>query len=204
MVDSQTAEDNIKTFLRPGEVLLWYGVPSVRRFLAGIVAQTLFGLIPILFSLAFFGLCISSALHRGFRLADLPLLLAILIFAAFFGGVGIYCLLAPLMVPRRLRKVVYAVTDQRGLVLTTTHSTWNPVPARTSGVPLIEFTLEQLQRGERKWWDFGRTDLVFDREWRRRNKGGGYWHYFGFLGLEDLVPAELAIRSHKNSCNANL
>ncbi len=103
---------------------------------------------------------------------------------------GYVLILHPWKSTSRLRHVVYAITEERGFVLTSPSLWWNPVPARGSGETQIDFTPEQLRLCQRKRLDFGRIDLIFLMEAGRRNA-----HYYGFLGLERPEEPEVLIRS---------
>jgi len=192
-----TPEERIRAVLRPGEALVWCGAPSIRQFWGEIAAYTLIGLLPLAGGLFFLGFCVSIVVRQRVGVAALQAFVFGVAIGGLFVIMGVFCLRAAVLATRRLSEVVYAVTDQRGLVLTSANgwSSLHPVPEKAGGGPLIEFTPDQLRRGQRKWRDFGRTDLVFDREWRKPQGGRGEWCYYGFLGLAELEAAEQAIRS---------
>lgn len=188
-------EERVRGILRPGETLLWWGVPSPRRFASAMIASVIVGIIPITFSLFFLGLMGRGVIHKGINTNMLPGMLIGGSSAVFFLGIGIACLLYPWKMRSRLREVVYALTDERAIVLTSPRWLWNPVPAANSGNRVMEFSPHQIRHFDRKWRDFGRTDLIFASEWRPGRRGGS-WHYFGFLGLDDVDEAERVIRKY--------
>ena len=182
-------EQRVRAILRTGENLLWWGVPTRRRFLSEMIAYVIFGLIPCAMSSLFLFLIGQSIVRDGFQWS---LLLVTLIALGFF-TLGIGCLLFPWKMSSRLREVVYAVTDQRAIVLTSPKLFWNPVPANQSRTTQMDFTPEQIRQYQRKWRDFGRVDLIFAKEWRKGRRGGE-WFYYGFLGLNNPSEAEHVIQ----------
>src|SRR5262245_40281751 len=193
---SMTAEERVRAVLRPGESLLWWGVPARRRFLSEMAAQVIFGAIPFTLGALLVGFAGWHLWRGGVQPADLAGNLFGGSVGLFFVGLGVYCFLYPLRMGSRLREVVYAVTDQRGLVLTSPRGWWNPVPALREGESQIEFSPDQLRGYKKKWRDVGRTDLILHKEWKRASRGGGGWRYFGFLGLDEPEEAERVIQQH--------
>lgn len=177
-------EERIKSQLRAGEKILWCGVPSPRSFRSYTIAALIFGLIP--FSMGSLALIMMGlfADRNGGHWQLLPG--SIIGGAAALGFVvlGIGCFLTPFKIHSRLTDVVYALTDQRALVLTSPYLLWNPVPARETGSVVIEFGPDQIRKYAKKWRDFGRTDVIFLSEWRGSGRRRTLCH-FGFLGLED-------------------
>jgi hypothetical protein len=191
----QSPEEKLGAVLQPGEKLLWWGVPATRRFISDIIAHIIFGLITFSFSSLFLVLLARDVIRNGI---DWRVLQGLMIggFAGLgFMAVGIYCFLYPWKLRVRLREVVYALTDRRAIVLTSSTSSWNPIPAMHRGNPRMVFDPDQIRNYQRKWRDFGRTDLIFHREWREARRGG-HWHYFGFLGLDDLDEPERVIKEN--------
>lgn len=177
-------EERIKARLHPGEKLLWCGVPSLRSFRSYVIAAMFFGLIPFSFGCLFLYLMGLTLVRNGVHWPMLPGYLIGGAAALGFVVLGIGCFLTPLKIKSRLRDVVYALTNHRALVLTSPYMLWNPVPTRETGEPLLEFSPDQIRQYEKKWRDFGRTDLIFLREWRGSGRGRSLGQY-GFLGLAD-------------------
>lgn len=190
-----TGEDRVRAVMRPGESLLWWGVPARRRFLGETVAQVVLGAIPFALGTLVAGFAGWHLWQGGLQPRDLGGNLFGGTIGLIFVAIGIYCWLYPLMMGSRLSEVVYAITDQRGLVLTSPSTLWNPVPAQRLGDALIEFSPEQIRSFKRRRLDFGRTDLIFHQEWKRAHKGGQWW-YYGFLGLAEPGEVEQVIRRH--------
>jgi hypothetical protein len=189
--------------LGPGEVLLWWGVPAPRRFLSEIIAHVIFGLIPFFFATVFLGIMVWQIIVKNqIQWAMLPGYLIGALAGIGFLAIGIGCFMYPLKMRSRLREVVYAVTDLRAIVLTSPKSFWNPVPARITGESSTLFTTDQMRQYQKKWRDFGRTDLIFVKEWRKASRGGS-WHYFGFLGLDDPGEPERIIKEFHMEVPAN-
>lgn len=177
-------EERIRSQLRPGEKILWCGVPSPRSFRSYTIAALIFGLIPFSMGSLFLYMMGLFAVRNGGQWQMLPGSIIGGAVALGFVTLGIGCFLTPFKITLRLRDVVYALTDQRALVLTSPYLLWNPVPTRESGEPLLEFSPDQIRQYAKKWRDFGRTDVIFLSEWRGSGRRRTLCH-FGFLGLED-------------------
>lgn len=177
-------EERIKSQLRPGEKILWCGVPSTRSFRSYVIAAMIFGVIPISFGCLFLYLMGLSLVRNGVHGPMLPGYIIGGAVALGFVALGIGCFMTPFKIKSRLRDVVYTLTDQRALVLTSPYLLWNPVPTRESGEPLLEFSPDQIRQHAKKWRDFGRTDVIFLSEWRGSGRRRTLCH-FGFLGLDD-------------------
>lgn len=180
---SRSPEERVRALLQPGERLIWLGAPAPRHFRGEAIAQFIFGLIPFTFGSVFLTLLVWGTIRDGFHLAMLPGYLVGFTAASFFVLLGGALFFSPWMLMARLRHVVYAVTDRRGLVLTSRDWFWQPVPTRDLGDGVMVFAPEQLRGGVRKRRGISRVDLVFVSERRGSGKGRQTVHY-GFLGLE--------------------
>lgn len=189
-------EERIRSVMRPGEALLWCGSPVLRRFLSTIIACVIFGAIPFSFGSVFLAFTIAGLVRDGLQQSDVWGNLFGVMIALLFMGLGVSCFLYPFKVSSRLRDVTYAITNERGIVLTSPKMFWNPVPARLTGASMTEFSPDQLRQYKKKWMDLGRTDIIILQEWRKSSRRGGEWWYFGFLGLEDPDEPERVIQKH--------
>jgi hypothetical protein len=195
LLSSESLEDKACMLLRSGESLLWVGVPQIRSFTPEIIAYLIFGLIPFTASSFFLYLLLGEVWKNGVAFQQLPGFLVGMAAALGFFTLGIVCFLYPFKMQSRLSEVVYILTDQRAIVLTSPKLFWNPVPAYRLGETTTEFSSEQVREYERKLRDFTRTDLIFCREWRKARRGGN-WHEFGFLGVSAPDQIEQLIRMH--------
>ena len=90
-----------------------------------------------------------------------------------------------------MRKVVYALTNQRGLVRSQGNSSWLVNLLASAKFADRDFSTEQmLQRRLMRVVGFSRVDLVLATEWRKGSKGRSYKVYFGFFGLVDPEEVE--------------
>lgn len=189
-------EKQLRAALQPGEKLLWIGLPSRRRFRSEMAAHFLFGLIALLSAAILLSINAWSLWQKNLATSEMGGQLLAAGASTFFMGLGIYSYCAPYMIGSRLNEVAYAITDRRGLVLTSPHTYWNPVPPLNDGETLSEFSPSQLQAYKKQWRDFGRTDLILHEEYQRAARGRGEWIRYGFLGLENPDEAEQIIRKY--------
>lgn len=176
-------EERVRSLLHPDEQLRWIGTPAPRHFLGEKIAYFLFGLIPFTFGSVFQTLMVWSVLREGIRLAMLPGYLVGFTAALGFTVIGVSMFLTPWMMGSRLREVVYAITDRRGILLTSPAWFWQPVPTRELGERQMDFTPQELLQGKRMRRGLTRVDLIFRSERRGSGKRRRTVRY-GFLGLE--------------------
>lgn len=200
MIDPLVIESKVRSKLQYNESLLWVGVPSLTPFTGEMIARTVVGVIPFYFSFLSLILMASQLWHPEMSWPNLPWVLVGLGISTIILLLGFSSFLSPWMLSWRLNEVVYAITDQRAFVLTSKSQIWNPVPAYKKGESIIEFSLDHLRHYQKQWRDFGRTDLIFHREWRKRIRGGGSWYYFGFFGLPNLEePVQIIEQSFRST-----
>lgn len=198
-------EERLARIVEPGETVLWIGRPLPRRFWVDAVVLAFFGLIPLGFGVGLAYGIVHRINHVGVEWDFLVAQVLGLEFAVLLLCFGGMLCASPLMIPLRLGKVVYAVTDRRGLVSGPPYSVWNPVPARSgqsrtsaAGVSTV-FSPSELRGGKRKRKWIGGSDLVFvsfmtgSGKQRRRVD-------CGFLGISDAAAAQAAIQqAHSRS-----
>jgi hypothetical protein len=187
--------DEIRRVLRTGESLLWWGVPSPGRFLRESIASVILGMIFLALISLFLVAMGWGVIRNGINRDMLPGYLIGGFAGLGFLTIGIIFVVHPWKLRSRLQEVVDAITDQRAIVLTGPQSFWNPVPAMVFGETSMEFSPDQIRHYKKKWVDFGRTDLIFAREWREGRRGGR-WIDFGFMGLNDPDEPERVIKAH--------
>lgn len=193
-------EERLARIIEKGETILWIGRPERRRFIVDGVVLGVFGLVPLAFGVGIAYGIVERMNRLGLEWPYLVgqvlgLELAVLLFC--FGGM--LCV-SPWMMPRQLGKVLYAVTDRRGLVSAPPYSIWSPVPMRSkrsrfpaAGEPM-EFSPAELRDGLRKRKWFGASDLVFVAVTIGNGKQRQRIEY-GFLGLADAAAAQAAIKT---------
>lgn len=183
-------ENRIEQELLDEEVLLWAGRPTPLRTLGGsnlyTVAMALISLIIVLVILA---------VSRGMMFMDLgpgsPMMgapnaifgLVTLIMLLSMGGV----LLSPLWRLLNARRTLYAITDQRILILDGILSQ-----------KVTSYGADDIERIERRSYSTGRGDLIFRHETRtqrvRSSRGYRRTRYYeepiGFFGIPDVRAVE--------------
>lgn len=176
--------------MRPGERLLWADRPvSLRPHAMQHIVTGLFG-IPFL-AFALFWTAMASGMLLGpsggtgtafdylFPMFGLPFIL-----------VGIGLVLSPFWGMWKGRQSIYALSDQRVIVLQ---------GGRSRSVQ--SWSLEDIAEITRKERD-GSGDVIFSRSWVPNTKGGGYWRMHGFLGVDDAASVEHALIAARDALNA--
>jgi hypothetical protein len=162
--------------MAPGETLIWADRPTPRA--SRIWPMMLFGMLVFGFALFW----TAQAWQAGGAIA---------IFGLPFLGIGAVLLAAPWWRPKRARHTVYAISDQRLLII----RGW---PTRV----VQSFAPQDIGRLERHEREDGGGDLIFleedepqvlggrhhaRRRWRRRR--------IGFLGIAEVRRVEAAVRA---------
>jgi hypothetical protein len=162
--------------MAPGESLVWADRPMPRA--ARIWPITLFGMLVFGFALFW----TAQAWQAGGAIA---------VFGVPFLCIGAGLLGAPWWRPKRTRHTVYAISDQRLLII---HG-W-PTRVAQSLLPQDILRLERRERSD------GSGDLVFREEQvpqmaGRRRHGGGRWRTrrIGFFGIAEVRRVEAAVRT---------
>lgn len=206
-VPSATPTERWSPWLAPNETLIWTGAPEPQHFRAEAFLMFLGGAAYLLFAVVVGAGLVVQFLNRGFHWDWLSVVVIAIEFTLllFASAVGLF--ISPWMMPRRVKDVLYAVTDRRAMVLAPPPGLWSPIPlpkpamestggvdgVRAAGGPR-EFLPEALLQRRVHAWGTGRLDLVFAWE----TVGSGEQRRvveYGFLGLSDVAAAEAAIEA---------
>lgn len=161
------AQNTVKRNLWEGERLVWMGCPNVARFAVRKSWNTfLFGIPFTAFSLFWEYNAASKGLF--FQLWGIP-----------FIAVGFGMLASPLWQYWRGQKTIYAVTNQRLLII-------------TGGIfPSVKsFTPSDVDDIERQESPDGSGTIIFARKKRSGGKGGAYTVKIGFFAIPDVRKVE--------------
>jgi hypothetical protein len=168
------------------EELLWVGKPSASREAqkAGCPAF-LFG-IPFT-AFAIFWTVGAAGIGRGAPPGFAPPGLSVVfpLFGLIFVGIGVWLLLSPLMTYSKSSGTIYAVTNQRIIVIET--GTTRTVKSYTT-VDMGRLTRRDLADGS--------GDVLFAQESYRGHKGRSYTRDIGFIGISDPRAVEKLIREN--------
>jgi len=187
MLASRSDPDDIKRSplviaqreMRPGEKLIWAERPRPGAVARGGLTASLFG-IPFLGFALFWTFMASGAIRQGGFGLFFPL------FGLPFIAVGIGLVGTPLWAARRARSTIYAITDQRLLIMQT--GSTNEVQS---------YGPEDLDSLDRRERPDGSGDIIFRNEnLVRRGRNGTYVtnNRIGFFGVPEVRQVEQAIR----------
>lgn len=186
----QTLDPDLRTILqselRSGERLVWMSQPVPRYFTALTVA-------PVLFAIPWTGFAIfwtvmawvgtrqiggNDGMSTGFRIF-FPL------FGVPFILVGIAMFTMPYWVARKLKRTIYAITDQRAIILA---PAWSGSRKVQSFAPEALGSMERIERAD------GSGDLIFESYTQRR---GSSTHTVrnGFFSVPRVREVEETLRS---------
>ncbi len=158
--------------LRPGETVLWQSSSDPRRSFR-------MGLLIFLFAIpwtafAVFWMTMASRGSVLFGLFGLPFVL-----------VGCVMFASPWWAARRARRVGYALTTDRAIILTP--GFWSSVSVRSFS-PSDLGDVERVQRGD------GGGDLIFAREYTSgTSESGPQQRRIGFMGIPDVRAVQTLI-----------
>lgn len=185
-------EERLAGWLAEGETLLWTGGPDPSRFRRDAAWVFVLGAFGVCVGAFFVHEAAANYTGQGYALRLLPWTLLGLEAGACIVVLGFLAMHAAWGLRPRLGKIVYAVTDRRGLLLCQGWWLWNPVPVKSppAGGPM-EFTPQQMAGGRRVKCG-RRTPLVFLTEVVRESKNTTTTHY-GFHGLARPEEAEASI-----------
>ncbi len=164
-------QQQVQAELRPGEKQVWAGRPLPRVFRGQAIVACLFGL-------PFAGAGLFVELHAGrqvvARLFGLPFL-----------AVGCSLITAPWWMAKKAKRTVYAVTDQRAVVITGNVF---------GGVTVQSFEPDRLTGITRNQRADGTGDLVFEQFTQRQGTGTTTVRR-GFMGIDDVRQVEELIHA---------
>lgn len=181
----------IGPYLQEGEVVYWVGRPLCRRLwdpLGGSVGAGAIGLSMIVLPLMTFG---SDFFHEILADAKPAEAWAVNALLAAFGACCLFGVTAPFRCWWKLRRVAYAVTSRRALVVRGYAWPSQSLPGRRA-ISEQSFDREQVRTRE----VLGKQrDIGFRRESRPSLKGNRQiiFHY-GFQAVDDFSGAEAAIK----------
>lgn len=164
-----------------GERLVWCQQPRALAFVPATLPEFLFG-IP-------FSVVPASILYLAlsqWHQAAWSLLLVVLSFAALFLVIGIGLLLSPFWAYWKGARTIYAVTDERCIVIAAPYR-------RTVCSYLAEPEAGDIVNLHRTEDEHGHGDLVFHTQAVHGKRGIGY-HDIGFIKLRDVCAAEDKLR----------
>lgn len=147
--------------LKAGETVLWKSAPIARRHLLAALPVFVFAIPWTAF--AIFWMTMASRGSVVFALFGLP-----------FVGIGLAMLGSPWWAAYRARKIGYAITTDRVLLIT---------PGWGGSVAVKSFAAGELGDLERVQRADGSGDLILQREWVRGSKGRQVERKTGFIGI---------------------
>ncbi len=159
--------------LKPGEEVLWKSAPIAKRHLLSSLPVFLFAIPWTAF--AIFWMTMASRGSALFAMFGLP-----------FVGIGVAMLSSPWWAARRARRIGYAITTDRVLIIT---------PAMMGGIGVRSFAAAELGDLERVQRTDGSGDLFFQRDWMRGNKGGEVEQKIGFIGIPEVREVQTRLEA---------
>jgi hypothetical protein len=182
----------LQPYLRAGERPLWIGRPVPGEFWSELAAQVVFGAILMLVgggSLALFAWFAFRDDASAFFVLPVPLL---------FFAIGLYMATLSWRLVARLRRTLYAVTDERAMVVG--QLGWSHGGLTETNEDFYAFSPQDLAQSEVK--RNGR-DIVLGSEWQRmsgrRHRNRDMLVEIGFLAVDDLAGAESALATLSRS-----
>lgn len=182
-------EARVQSELAPGEKLLWFGQPRLRRSMLASIPILLFGIPWTAFSVFWIALALGMA--GGAKGAGGPVPggfdICFPLFGLPFVVVGLGMISAPYWIRRAALKTCYAVTDRRAIV-------WEP---RYGGLRVRSYAPCQLEQLSRTEYKDGSGDLVFEESMT------GYpatsravYRRSGFMAIDHVRDVENLIRKN--------
>ncbi len=172
--------------LRPGERLFWSQQPR-----PGALAQK--SCLSFLIGIPFFAFAVSWTIAASSALgvskaggSAFPSIFPML-WGSVFILLGVSLLMSPVWAFWKALHTVYAITDQRAILIA---APWRRAVYSFAGQQLVD--IHRVEDGR------GRGDIVFHREARvvryektyQVRRGGNYYYDIGFLGIERIREAE--------------
>lgn len=192
-------DQRVQSELAAGERLVWVGQPRPDLYRGQTIFLAIFGGCFGGFALVFFliGLAMTVAATGvgagqgngwGGAIGCFPLFFCL--FSVPFLLIGGWMLFAPIWMPKRIRRIVYALTDRRALV-------WEPGWFRDR-YTVRSYTREGLGRMTRVDRAGGAGDLVFEEYYTSSTNSDGYSsttrNQRGFMGIDRVREVEELVR----------
>lgn len=182
---------SLDSMLQRGERLIWTGIPNPAFYRSQAWAVFVFGFIPLAAGCGGMFLTGLSVLQDGLS----PWLAIPLAATVGFTAIGVYSLLAPWRVRSMLKDSVYAITNQRGIVIRGTGIDGQGLPCRLKQT-VYTFNAAQIAarrciRSSRK-----RLDVVFGQEEQGQGQGRGGPRLIdvGFIACSEWEEAEAVLQ----------
>lgn len=186
-------ETMLRAELNHTEKLLWTGQPLPNRSTGGSLLLVIMGIPWTAFCVFWEAMAISIAIHaRNFPTSASTTVSSSIIPYLFplwgipFILIGVGMLTAPYWMRRKAQKIVYALTDERGLILT---PTWR------GGVSVRSISPENLTDRTRNQNSDGSGSLLFNRVTVTRHSAGpdgrAYEVPIGFEHIADVRDVEM-------------
>ena len=168
--------------LHSGERIVWCQQPRPIALVPESLPMFFFG-IPF-FALPAF--VFYNMVFPHFHQTDWSMLILLFCFLGFFGAIGLGMLLSPFWTYWKASRTVYAITDQRCIIIAVP---WR----RTIHSHLAGRGLGDINDLHRIEDNRGRGDLVFHRQ-AVAGRRGIYYHDIGFVGIRGVREAESKVR----------
>jgi hypothetical protein len=165
--------------LRPGEKQVWAAQPLPRVFRRQSIGIVVFGIPWTAFAIFWMVAASAGTSHAPGPFAVFPL------FGLPFVLIGFGMLSSPFWMGKQARRTVYALTDQRAIVIK---------GKLFGGVNVQSFEPDRLTSIERNQLADGTGDLVFERFTQRRGSGTSTVRR-GFMGIENVRQVEELIHT---------
>jgi hypothetical protein len=179
MMDPFEIQTFVNEELLHGEHTVWHGQPSPKSFSREALPMFLFGIPWTIFSVGW--VAMSLFMTSG---ADSPIGIIFPLFGLPFVGIGIYLLASPFLKARKAGKTIYAVTDQRALIITLGYNSRN----------VTAYGPAEIQNIERTEKPDGSGDLYFRSDTSADSDGNAVSRKIGFLGIPEVRVVEMYIR----------
>jgi hypothetical protein len=193
-------EQCVQSELSAGERLVWVGQPRPDMYRGSSVFLMIFGACFTTFALIFFlvgggmalmfgvfGAAAAGNGAGGFA-ACFPLLFCLL--SLPFLAVGVYMLTASIWMPKRIRRIIYALTDRRAVIL-------EPNFFR-KGWSVRSYSRDGLGNMYRVDKAHGAGDLVFEEYYTRSTNSQGFSsthrNQRGFIAIDQVRDVEELVR----------
>ena len=178
-MDDSTLREAVRGELDTNETLLWCGQPAPGSLAIRALPVTLFGVFFFGFALFWMTMALKATRHAGAFSIFFPL------FGTPFLLVGLAMLLAPLWAAMSAKKTIYAVTDQRAIIMGIgrARSAQSFRPEDLTG-------FSHFERAD------GSGDVMFSNRMMPSQRGTVSFVPIGFQGITNVRHVEQLMREH--------